>query len=37
MLKTAPHKEAAVTFLEYLASDAAQSYFAVAQQRVARR
>ncbi len=28
MLKTAPHKEAAVKFLEYLASDAAQRYFA---------
>jgi iron(III) transport system substrate-binding protein len=28
MLKTAPHKEAAVKFLEYLASDDAQSYFA---------
>ncbi len=28
MLKTAPHKEAAVKFLEYLASDEAQSYFA---------
>lgn len=28
MLKTAPHKEAAVKFLEYLASDYAQSYFA---------
>ncbi len=28
MLKTAPHKEAAVRFLEYLASDAAQRYFA---------
>jgi iron(III) transport system substrate-binding protein len=28
MLKTAPHKEAAVTFLEYLASDEAQAYFA---------
>lgn len=28
MLKTAPHKEAAVKFLEYLASDAAQTYFA---------
>jgi iron(III) transport system substrate-binding protein len=30
VLKTATHKDAAVTFLEYLASDAAQSYFAVA-------
>ena len=28
MLKNAPHKEAAVKFLEYLASDAAQVYFA---------
>ena len=28
MLKNAPHKEAAVKFLEYLASDSAQSYFA---------
>ena len=28
MLKTAPHKEAAVMFLEYLASDDAQRYFA---------
>ncbi len=28
MLKHAPHKEAAVKFLEYLASDAAQAYFA---------
>jgi iron(III) transport system substrate-binding protein len=28
MLKTAPHKEAAVKFLEYLASDEAQQYFA---------
>jgi iron(III) transport system substrate-binding protein len=28
MLKTAPHKEAAVKFLEYLASDSAQAYFA---------
>jgi iron(III) transport system substrate-binding protein len=28
MLKTAPHKEAAVKFLEYLASDQAQTYFA---------
>ncbi len=28
MLKTAPHKEAAVKFLEYLASDQAQVYFA---------
>jgi iron(III) transport system substrate-binding protein len=28
MLKTAPHKEAAVKFLEYLASDDAQAYFA---------
>ena len=28
MLKTAPHKEAAVKFLEYLASDEAQGYFA---------
>lgn len=28
MLKTAPHKEAAVKFLEYLASDSAQRYFA---------
>ncbi len=28
MLKTAPHKEAAVKFLEYLASDDAQRYFA---------
>ena len=28
MLKTAPNKEAAVKFLEYLASDAAQRYFA---------
>ena len=28
MLKTAPHKEAAVKFLEYLASDAAQAHFA---------
>jgi iron(III) transport system substrate-binding protein len=28
MLKTAPHKEAAVKFLEYLASDEAQTYFA---------
>jgi len=28
MLKTAPHKEAAVKFLDYLASDEAQRYFA---------
>jgi iron(III) transport system substrate-binding protein len=28
MLKTAPHKQAAVRFLEYLASDEAQAYFA---------
>ena len=28
LLKTAPHKEAAVKFLEYLASDSAQKYFA---------
>ena len=28
MLKTAPHKEAAVKFLEYLASDESQRYFA---------
>lgn len=28
MLKTAPHKEAAVKFLEYLASDEAQAHFA---------
>ncbi len=28
MLKTAPHKEAAVKFMEYLASDEAQKYFA---------
>jgi iron(III) transport system substrate-binding protein len=28
MLKTAPHKEAATKFLEYLASDDAQRYFA---------
>ncbi len=28
MLKTAPHKESAVKFLEYLASDDAQRYFA---------
>lgn len=28
MLKTAPHKEAAVKFLEYLSSDVAQDYFA---------
>lgn len=28
VLKTAPHKEAAVKFLEYLASDQAQRYFA---------
>lgn len=28
MLKTAPHKETAVLFLEYLASDEAQRYFA---------
>lgn len=28
LLKTAPHKEAAVKFLEYLASDQAQRYFA---------
>ncbi len=28
MLKTAPHPAAAVTFLEYLASDQAQAYFA---------
>ena len=28
MLKNAPHKEAALKFLEYLASDDAQSYFA---------
>ncbi len=28
MLKTAPHKDAAVKFLEYLASDQAQAYFA---------
>jgi iron(III) transport system substrate-binding protein len=28
MLKTAPHKEAALKFLEYLASDEAQIYFA---------
>ena len=28
MLKHAPHKEAAIRFLEYLASDEAQTYFA---------
>lgn len=28
MLKTAPHKESAIKFLEYLASDQAQRYFA---------
>jgi iron(III) transport system substrate-binding protein len=28
MMKTAPHKEAAIKFLEYLASDQAQRYFA---------
>jgi len=28
MLKTAPHKEAAIRFLDYLASDEAQRYFA---------
>jgi iron(III) transport system substrate-binding protein len=28
VIKTAPHKEAAVRFLEYLASDEAQAYFA---------
>ena len=28
MLKNAPHKEAAIKFLEYLASDSAQQYFA---------
>jgi iron(III) transport system substrate-binding protein len=28
MLKTAPHKEAAIKFLEYLAGDEAQKYFA---------
>lgn len=28
MLKTAPHKEAAIKFLEYLTTDEAQSYFA---------
>ena len=28
MLKNAPHREAAVRFLEYLASDEAQRYFA---------
>jgi ABC-type glycerol-3-phosphate transport system substrate-binding protein len=28
VLKNAPHKEAAVKFLEYLASDEAQRYFA---------
>ena len=28
VLKNAPHKEAAIRYLEYLASDAAQSYFA---------
>jgi iron(III) transport system substrate-binding protein len=28
MLKTAPHRESAVKFLEYLASDEAQRYFA---------
>jgi iron(III) transport system substrate-binding protein len=28
VLKTAPHKDAAVSFLEYLASDEAQAYFA---------
>ncbi|HEX9398799.1 MAG TPA: extracellular solute-binding protein [Anaeromyxobacter sp.] len=28
LLKTAPHRDAAVRFLEYLASDQAQSYFA---------
>jgi iron(III) transport system substrate-binding protein len=28
MLKTAPHKQAAIRFLEYLASDEAQAYFA---------
>ncbi len=28
MLKSAPHKEAAIKFLEYLASDEAQAYFA---------
>jgi iron(III) transport system substrate-binding protein len=30
VLKTAPHRDAAVRFLEYLASDEAQSYFATA-------
>lgn len=28
LIKTAPHKEAAIKFLEYLASDQAQAYFA---------
>jgi iron(III) transport system substrate-binding protein len=28
VLKSAPHKDAAIQYLEYLASDAAQSYFA---------
>jgi len=28
VIKSAPHKDAAVRFLEYLASDAAQAYFA---------
>ena len=28
MLKSAPHREAAVRYLEYLASDGAQNYFA---------
>ena len=28
VLKNAPHKDAAIRYLEYLASDAAQSYFA---------
>ena len=27
-MKTAPHKEAGIKFLEYLASDQAQRYFA---------
>jgi iron(III) transport system substrate-binding protein len=28
VLKTAPHREAAIKFLEYLVSDEAQTYFA---------
>ena len=35
VLKHAPHRENAIKFLEYLASDSAQTYFAERQQRVA--